>query len=128
MQDELYSMFVPLIGVIAVILAAYWAVNWFSRKYKNAWGGRYVKVLERTMLAQDKSLVLIEVGGKVYLLGVGGQHIEKIDCFEPEGFTPPCEPDAKHDFDNIFTSLLKKMPPVGDKLEKSEKSREQEGL
>ena len=37
-----------------------------------------MKVLERTMFGQDKSLVVVKIGDKIMLLGVTAHHIEKI--------------------------------------------------
>jgi flagellar biogenesis protein FliO len=110
-----------LMGVILVIFLAYWGTTWFSKKYSSLSSGKYIKVLERSMLSQDKLLVLAKVNNKVYFLAITGQHIEIVDRLNAEEFPQVPESNEPEDFAFILKSkIIKQIPfikPKGDKEE-----------
>ena len=52
MTDGIDAMFVPFMGVMVVILLAYFGLHWLLRKQKKITSGRYIQVVERTLLSQ----------------------------------------------------------------------------
>jgi flagellar protein FliO/FliZ len=46
--------------------------------------GKYMKTVDRMMVSNDKWIELVEVGGKVILIGITGTSITKLDTFEME--------------------------------------------
>ena len=83
MQDQLGSLAMPFIGMLFVILLAYLATKFISVKYTKMGSGNYIKVLERTALGQDKSLVLVRINNKIMLLGVTAKSISTVSEFAP---------------------------------------------
>jgi flagellar biosynthetic protein FliO len=117
-------MVLPLIGIIAVIFFAYWAVSWFGKKYKNSLSsGKNVKILERTMLGQDKSLVLAQMKDKVYLLGVTNNGIEILDTLDAAEFPASEENGTKSDFSEILSSMMMQQLPFKGKLKDFKEKR-----
>ncbi|HWI51243.1 MAG TPA: flagellar biosynthetic protein FliO [Symbiobacteriaceae bacterium] len=62
--------------------------------------GRMVRVLENVPAGRDRSIMLLEVGGRIYLVGSTGERISLIDAIEdPEVIerlmaqTPPVQPN-----------------------------------
>lgn len=124
MGDTLSSMVLPLIGIIAIIFFAYWAVSWFGKKYKNGLSsGKNIQVLERTMLGQDKSLVLAKMKGKVYLLGVTNNGIEILDTLDAAEFPASEENGVKSDFSTILSSVMMQQTPFRDKFKDFKEKR-----
>ncbi len=46
--------------------------------------GKYMKTVDRMMISNDKWIELVEVGGKVILLGITNAGITRLDTFEME--------------------------------------------
>jgi flagellar biosynthetic protein FliO len=103
----IFSVFV----VIIMIFLAYWGTKWISLRYKHISNGKYIKVLERTIISQDKHLVLIQLGEKVYLLGVTGQNVETICTLDKDDLHEFKNTESTTDFNTIFRNLVKKQIP-----------------
>lgn len=81
-------MLLSLLGVIGLIFLTYYAARWLNKRTTMA-GTRSIKILERANFSQDKSIVIVKVGGKHMLLGVTSEHIDKIaDLSEDDIITP----------------------------------------
>lgn len=96
----------PLFGAALVILLAYFFTKWLSKKSRAFSSGKHIRIVERAALGQDKQLVLTEVNGTVYFLGVAGQGIETISSFDAKELAE--EDQQQPAFKNILGDLLKK--------------------
>lgn len=121
MQNDFVSLIGPLIGVLFVILLAYLGTKLIAQKYSKMSTGRYLKVIERVALGQDKALVLLTVNQKVYLLGVTDKGINTVCEFEEKELVEINNP-SKQDFSPLLGDCLKKynifhLPTKDDKNE-----------
>jgi flagellar biosynthetic protein FliO len=68
-----------LVGAFVVIIAAlallYYVSRWYVRRTGGAGGGKYVKIIDRTPLAQGSSVCIAKIGGRYYLLGVSDKAV-----------------------------------------------------
>jgi len=108
LHNEFTSFFVPFIIIVFVIILAYIGTRFISVKYTKLTSGRYLKVIERVALGQDKSLVLINIKAKIYLLGVSGNGINIVSEFNEDEF-PAISQAGNTDFCSILTDNFKKM-------------------
>lgn len=65
------SLLQTLLALAAVCILAWVVLRWSARRGLGLGGGRRVKVLERVPLDGRRALYLVEVGGRVLLLGAG---------------------------------------------------------
>jgi len=100
-------LLLPLLGVVFIIFLAYVFTKWFTKKYRGIAAGRYVKVIERVSVGKDKDLLMVEVNGQAYLLGVTGQNITTVCSFDA-GALPPKQELSATGFRSIFDSALKR--------------------
>jgi flagellar biogenesis protein FliO len=108
------------IGVILVIFGAYWSTKWFSKRYNTLSNGKYIRVIERSMLSQDKLLALAKVKDKVYFIAVTGQGVETIDIFKAEEF-PQTDDTEPLDFSAVLKSkIISQIPFIKQKGENEE--------
>ncbi len=71
------------IGVIIVVIGlAYLATTATSKLYQKSLGNRHIKLIEKTNLAADKSLWLVELGDNYYFLYVDRHGIKKLDVID----------------------------------------------
>jgi flagellar biogenesis protein FliO len=79
-----------------------------------------MKVLERISLGQDKSIVLVMVGKKAYLLGVSAKGIDALRDFNEGEFTMPQQDNfQKTDFSILFNDISKKCSGFGSDIGQS---------
>lgn len=72
-----------LIVITVLVLAATWlATRWIGRKSQISQSSRNVRIIERTPIARDKYLAIIEVAGKFYLISVTSQNVQMMTEIE----------------------------------------------
>lgn len=74
-----YSYLVWVIFVlIAIVALIVFLIRYLGKKNRGWFGGRSVRTLGGVGLGQNKSLQIVEIGGSIYLIGVG-ENISLID-------------------------------------------------
>src|SRR5665647_241605 len=69
--NNLWLSFFKLILVLGVIIAAAWSIiRLFAKQVSTKMQGTWLHVVDEVMLGQNRGLVLCEVSGKIYALGV----------------------------------------------------------
>lgn len=75
-STSLILSFIKLILVLGIILATAWSIIHLFTKQNNAkMQGTWMHVVDEVMLGQNRGIVLCEVAGKVYALGVTDKEI-----------------------------------------------------
>lgn len=126
--DQFLSLLMPTFGVIVIILLAYFGTKWFSKKYSRMSSGRYMQVLERMALGQDKSLALIKIGRKVYLFGVSAKGVDNLCTFDEGEISAEESSVQKNDFSSVLTELLKKQSFIGKNSKKQNDNKDEDDL
>ncbi|MBX3250937.1 MAG: flagellar biosynthetic protein FliO [Myxococcales bacterium] len=97
-----------LVSLVAVCLLAWLLLRWGARKGLGVGGrGGRIRVIERVALDARRSLYLVEVGGKVLLVGTG-------DAASPSLLTeldPEAIPSAPAERRSAFASVLQRARP-----------------
>lgn len=95
-----------VILIVLIIAAAYYVTKFVASKTAGPRGGGEIRIRSSVSLGKDRQLVIAEIGGKAYLLGVTPQHVElvgelnreELDSGRPE--EPPTPPSR--DFGREF--------------------------
>ena len=108
MDPKLYiSMFFSVIIIVVFVVIIYYGGKWMTKKYALDKGNRQMKIIDKVMLGQDKSLVIAEIINCKYIIGISGQQITLIkDLGEID--LPDIKPTGQDDFAAIFSGMLKK--------------------
>lgn len=96
-----------LIGVIGLIVMLFYALRKLNKKI-SVGGGNRMRILDRVNLGRDGMLLVVNVCGKLMLLGVTAQRVEKIcdlDVSEEDYFPGGAQ---QQDFKTILASALGK--------------------
>ena len=85
-----------LIGIIIIIAAAYYATYYISVKAsgknragikgRGMSGNRSINLLERFAISKDKSFCIVEIAGKIYVIGVTNQSMTLLDTLDAAEF------------------------------------------
>jgi flagellar protein FliO/FliZ len=73
---DILSMLFALIGTVCVILLTYYASRWYAKRMGPIAGGKYIKVVDRLVVSKAGSILIIDIEGRQYLLGVSDQNIQ----------------------------------------------------
>lgn len=121
-MPEVLSALGMLIAFILILYLAYAATKWLGKRQMMQGGsasGKNIRLVDRFVLGQEKSLCIVEVGGRLMLIGVSGQHIEKICDLDPEQIHFP-ENGTPASFSDIFQQAL------GDKFKRGKRKKSQD--
>jgi len=79
-----------LIGMIVIIFGAYYVTYFIGVKASGQSRGRlknkHITLVDRFSIARDKSFCLVEIAGKVYVIGITHQNMTLIDTLDAEAF------------------------------------------
>lgn len=108
MLDGIITGLGTLLMVAAVLFAAWWFTRRLAGSSQFGSRSRYMKVIDRMPVAQDRFLVLVQVGEKVYLVGVASSEITLLADMDQEP-APLQEADQASPAAVDFRELMKKM-------------------
>ena len=112
MQQEWLRSVFTLIGIVIILIACYYTTSYIGRRAMGQnragkrSGGRSITLLERFAISKDKSLCIIEIAGKIYIVGVTNQAMTVLDTLDPAQF-------AEHSAERQNTTAAWNMPPGG---------------
>lgn len=116
MIQDVFSMFFAIAGTIFVIFLTYIASKWYAGKMHHVASGKHIKIIDRLMISNTGSVILIEAGGIQYMVGVSNNNIQLIKQLdEPIGGIETAEPDREN-----FMEILKSLKLKGNRNEKSQ--------
>lgn len=102
---EIAYVLVVMAGVIAL---AYFASKWLSRRYatQGRTKDKYFEIVDRLMLGQNQSVVMVKSGKKYLMLGVTQHNVQMLKEFEEDELEPITSEAASISFsDNLKQAL-----------------------
>jgi len=101
---DVLSLIAPMLGVVAVIIAAYFATKWLAGHKSLKSTGQRIRVIERVPLTRDTSLALVRVKGRTYLLSVGPGRVDQIGELDRDA-TPQ---GGNDDFESLLNQRMRR--------------------
>ncbi|NLO47732.1 MAG: flagellar biosynthetic protein FliO [Clostridiales bacterium] len=80
---------------VLIIVCAYYATYFLAAKTGKTKAGRSIKLRDRFAVTKDKSICLIEVKDKIYLIAMTNQNVTLLDTLELEAFEPAMSEQRK---------------------------------
>ena len=100
-------MILALIGIILILFFTYYGTRWLSKKSCLGLKSKYMNIIDKMMLGQNKFLAIAEISGKYYLLGITESNIcilKELEAFQPL----PEEVENVNEFDKVLSRFIKK--------------------
>lgn len=82
MTKDVFSMLMATIGFIAVIVLTFYASKWYAGRMGAKGRGKHIKIIDRLAVGRNSSIVIIDVEGAQYLVGIGDHTIEMLKELE----------------------------------------------
>lgn len=95
------------VGVLGLIVLLFYALRKLNKKVSVS-GGNKLRVLDRVNLGRDGMLLVVSVGGKLMLLGVTAQNVNKIADLEMSEDEYLPDVSGAQSFSAIFASQFTK--------------------
>jgi flagellar protein FliO/FliZ len=78
--SDAFSIFLALLGTVGVIVLTYYGSRWYVERFikrpGSLSGGHHIQVIERLIVGKSGSIIIIDVQGVQYLVGVTEQQIQ----------------------------------------------------
>jgi flagellar biosynthetic protein FliO len=68
--EDFLPLILGLVIICAMLLGFYWLLKKFAGKTNRISSGKYVRVIDRIALTQDKQIQLVEIGDYVIVIGI----------------------------------------------------------
>lgn len=81
---SIIPLILALLAVVAVIYGSFIFSKYIAVGASKMSGARYMRVVDRMMLGQDKMMVIVQIGDTYYLAGVTSQNVQIIKELEGE--------------------------------------------
>ena len=100
-MPEPLRLALSIVGIFVILIAAYYTTYYISVKasgqsrgkgkgrVRGRGRGRHISLLERFAISKDKSFCIVEIAGKVYIIGVTNQSMTLLDTVSAEDFAQP---------------------------------------
>ena len=96
-------MVLALFAVVAVIYLSYIFSKYIALGASKMSGTKYMRVVDRLVLGQDKMMIIVQIGEKYYLAGVASQSVQIIKELAEEELTEMEAPASSAAFQQVMT-------------------------
>ena len=109
-MPEMIRLTLQIIGIVIILFAAYYATYYVGLKASgqsrrgSKIPSRSTQILERFAISRDKSFCVVEVAGKVYIVGITNQSMTLLDTVELSQYEKAVSERAAFQVNNIQTS------------------------
>ena len=104
-MSDIVPLITMLVVVIVILYMSYMFTRYIGTKTIGSHFSKYMKLVDTLPIAQDKAVVIIDVSGKLYMLGVSPTAIHLIDELEEIHSVKPSEQN-KPDFRQSLKKVL----------------------
>ncbi|MDF2566599.1 MAG: Flagellar biosynthesis protein FliO [Oscillospiraceae bacterium] len=111
-MPEIISLIFSFIGVVLILILIVYGSKWIIKKHSFSVRSKHIKVIDRVVLGQDKSIIVAEICNEKYIIGVSGQQITLLKELGEVDFGDE-DKDVPTDFATIFGELVKKQIALG---------------
>lgn len=87
-MEDILHIILLLVAFIAILVAAYFVTRFLGFKTLQAGTSKYMKIVDRIFIGNDKSICLVQVGNHFYLIGITNHHIECIAELDKKDLVP----------------------------------------
>lgn len=95
-------------GIILVLFLTYYGSKWLSTKTNLIIKSKYINIVDKLILGQNKFLAIAEIQDKYYLISITDKDISIIKEFDDFQLKPDENPENTIDFQKIYAKFLKK--------------------
>lgn len=105
-MDTWAQIIFSLLSLVLILGLLIYGSRWVIKKNNITMKSKHIKIVDRVMLGQDKSIVVADIFNKLYILGISGQQITLLKELNDVELTED-DKKAPDDFSTIFAESMK---------------------
>ncbi|AFA49268.1 flagellar biosynthetic protein FliO [Acetobacterium woodii] len=108
--SDVFSIILALVGTVGVIVLTYFGSRWYVNQFlkKTGSGGQHIKVVERLIVGKNGSIIIIDIQGNQYLVGVTENSIQILTELEKPITFQKKQDTSKESFLSMVKSFSQK--------------------
>lgn len=98
------------IGIIVVLFITYYGTKWLSLKANNLNKSKYMNIVDKIMLGQNKCMAIVEITNRYYLMSITDNNIsilKEIDHQDLKVNEDAIQTPMNIDFSSMLTKFIK---------------------
>ncbi len=107
-MGDILSLIFSLVAVVGVIYAAYLFSRYVGGASGKAATTRYMSIVDKVSVGAERSLLIVKIGERHYLLGVASGGITMLTELDPDELDDIPPQAVPPDFKDILGGVLKK--------------------
>ncbi|WP_209511483.1 flagellar biosynthetic protein FliO [Sedimentibacter acidaminivorans] len=100
-------MVISILGIIFVLFLTYFSTKWLSVKATSITKSKYMNIVDRIVLGQNKYLAIIEISNKYYLISITDNNINIIKDLDEFELKISENTGESIEFNKIFSRFFK---------------------
>nr|WP_312577577.1 flagellar biosynthetic protein FliO [Sedimentibacter sp.] len=96
-----------ILGIIFVLFLTYFSTKWLSVKASSITKSKYMNIVDKIVLGQNKYLAIIEVSNKYYLISITDNNINIMKELDEIELNVVANTSESTEFNKIFSKLFK---------------------
>ncbi len=109
-SSDVFSIILALVGTVGVIVLTYYGSRWYANQFLKRIGsnGQHIKVVERLIVGKNGSIIIIDIQGNQYLIGVTENNIQILTELEKPITFQKKQDSSKESFISMVKSFSQK--------------------
>jgi len=124
-MNDFWTTFFYIVVMVAVLIGAYLTTKFLAGKSRKLQKGKYLSLIERLPMGKDRNIVLIDVAGQNFLVGVTNQSINVLGQIDNENLNIIRESRENKTHKGFFEQFRGFITNAKDAQENLRKAREQ---
>lgn len=111
-MNGIISVLSTLVIVVLILLMSYFFSKYIAVGAVRLSGSKYIKIIDRIILGQDRSIVIIKVNKKYLMVGISSSGMNLLKELSPEDIAEiedenfQTDKNTPSNFKDLFTSIL----------------------
>lgn len=110
--SDVFSIILALLGTVGVIVLTYYGSRWYIERFVKRTGSlsgdNHIKIIERQIVGKNGSIIIVDIQGVQYLVGVTEQNIQILTQLEEPILFQKKQELSKDSFLNMVKSFSQK--------------------
>lgn len=96
-----------ILGIIFVLFLTYFSTKWLSVKATSITNSKYMNIVDKIVLGQNKYLAIVEISNKYYLISITDNNINIIKDLDELELKVSTNTGENIEFNKIFSKFFK---------------------
>ncbi len=112
-MGDFISVAGAILMIVAIVVLAFYSTRWLGKRMGGSAASKYLSVVDRISLGQDKCIAIVKVGQKHLLIGVSSGSVTNLGELNEEDLSQVTTQQAYPSFGDALRDSIKKYGSFG---------------